>query len=281
MPPRPDALHHLQAGGVELVIDLDSGARAQSWRIDGRELLGALGPDPVEHGMYAMAPWAGRIRDNAVDVDGVAVALPVTYPPWALHGTVLNASASLVRRTTDSRGEMLVAAVDSHPGWPWPAKVELTWQVTPDAVVTVIEVQALGEPFPAVVGWHPWFRRSLGEGGSLDWSLAATGRLVRGEDHLPTGEVAPFDRADGPFDDAFRVPDGRAIVAWPGVLALEIASSGDWYVVFDERADFVCVEPQSGPPDGLGTAPLVTPDRPLRFVTTWTVRRGGTPADRG
>ena len=74
---------------------------------------------------------------------------------------------------------------------------------------------------------------------------------MRGDDHLPTGEVVPYDPGDGPFDDAFRVPDGRATVSWPGALAIDIASDSDWYVVFDELPSFVCVEPQSGPPDGL------------------------------
>ncbi len=68
-------------------------------------------------------------------------------------------------------------------------------------------------------------------------------------------------------------------MAWPGVLAVDIASDSDWYVVFDELADYVCVEPQSGPPDGLhavgeswaGPA-IASPGRPHVLTTTWTMR---------
>ena len=129
--------------------------------------------------------------------------------------------------------------------------VDVEWQLRPRELTTTITVHALVEPFPAVVGWHPWFRRRLDSGGPLELTMQASERLVRGDDHLPTGEAVPYDAADGPFDDAFRVPDGRATVRWPGVLAIDIASDSDWYVVFDELASFVCVEPQSGPPDGL------------------------------
>ncbi len=68
----------------------------------------------------------------------------------------------------------------------------------------------------------------------MAWTLAATLRAERGEDHLPTGRLLPYDPQEGPFDDAFVVPTGRAGVRWPGAVALEIDSSGGWFVVFDE-----------------------------------------------
>jgi aldose 1-epimerase len=141
----------------------------------------------------------------------------------------------------------------------------------------VIEVHALVDPFPAVVGWHPWFHRRLGAGQPLRYELDATARLVRGADHLPTGEVREFDPSDGPFDDAFMVPGGTARVWWPGALALDIASDAGWYVVFDELRNVACIEPQSGPPDGLRdglgrSAAVAAPGLPHRLVTTWTMR---------
>lgn len=274
----------LQCGDVALEIDLDEGARAVSWTFRGVELLGHHGDDPVEHGMYAMAPWAGRLRDNHVAWAGQVRVLPVTYSPWALHGTCLSAPAQVVElERTDDR-ERLVARLAEHPTWPWPMTVDLVWDLGPGGLTTQIVVQAHREPFPVVVGWHPWFRRSLDVGPPAEWSASADAMLERGEDHLPTGARLPYDPAAGPFDDAFVVPDGRATVRWPGAVRLDIESSGRWFVVFDELAASLCVEPQSGPPNGLHVhddyAPAVaSPGRPVVLATRW-VTTGEQPGDR-
>ncbi|GDY64584.1 hypothetical protein SAV14893_039770 [Streptomyces avermitilis] len=70
------------------------------------------------------------------------------------------------------------------------------------------------------------------------------------------------------------MPDGvHVTLSWPGQLELTVASREEWVVVYDEQPEAVCVEPQTGPPDGLNTRPrLVTPIEPLEATTTWTWR---------
>lgn len=277
MPLPPDRHVRLAVGDVTVDVDLAEGARASSWTVGGVELLGDNGADPVQHGMYPMAPWAGRIRDNAFAWAGREHVLPVTYEPWALHGTALAREATVVASESAADNASVVARIGDHPGWPWPMTVDITWELQPRLLTTTITVVALDEPFPVVVGWHPWFRRSLGVGGSLEWSLPATTRLVRGDDHLPTGERVPYSAQDGPFDDAFHVPDGTADVRWPGALAIDIAHDADWFVVFDELNRFVCIEPQSGPPDGLGPLSgrppaVAAPGSPHVHRTQWRMR---------
>lgn len=274
----------LTVGDVEVAVDLDEGARATRWSVGGRELLARHADDPVERGMYPMAPWAGRIRGNAVQWDGRRHELPPTYDLWALHGTALSRAARVLEYHQDAVSAALVARIDAHPGWPWPMAVDIGWSVTERRVTTTITVHALAEPFPVVVGWHPWFRRELGAGGSIEWWLEATQRLERGSDHLPTGRLLDYDPAAGPFDDAFVVPGGRAGVRWPGVLAIDVESDGGWFVVFDELPDAACVEPQSGPPDGLHDGygrpvAVAAPGRPHVMVTTWSIS-DDPPGDR-
>ena len=69
------------------------------------------------------------------------------------------------------------------------------------------------------------------------------------------------------------MPDGVDVtLTWPEQLELKVASRAEWVVVYDEQAEAVCVEPQSGPPNGLNTHPrLVTPIEPLEIATTWTL----------
>ncbi|MBI1352576.1 MAG: aldose 1-epimerase [Actinomycetales bacterium] len=281
MPEVPD-LVTLAGDDVTVTIDARLGARAVSWRVDGHELLGGRSSHPVEHGMYPMAPWAGRVRDNAVGEGAGRHSLPVTYDPWALHGTVLARPATAVDVRLEEASSVLVARFDDHPEWPWPMSVRVEWRVIGRVLEADIVVSAPAEGFPAVVGWHPWFRRRLDGSASAVWSCDGAGQLRRGSDHLPTGDLDPYDPSSGPFDDAFAVPDGHARVTWPGVLDLSVQSDGDWYVVFDELPDTLCIEPQSGPPDGLreagrpsafGPVRRAEPERPVSLRTRWTPHR--------
>jgi aldose 1-epimerase len=53
-----------------------------------------------------------------------------------------------------------------------------------------------------------------------------------------------------------------------------VTSRDEWVVVYDEQREAVCVEPQTGPPNGLNTMPRqVTLLEPLEATTTWTWRR--------
>ncbi|MFE2650061.1 aldose 1-epimerase, partial [Streptomyces sp. NPDC059346] len=95
----------------------------------------------------------------------------------------------------------------------------------------------------------------------------------RGADHLPTGKRV--DPAPGPWDDCFGMPEGVDVkLTWPEQLELTVKSRSEWVVIYDEQDEAVCVEPQSGPPNGLNTAPrLVTPIDPLEITTAWSWTR--------
>ncbi len=277
--------HVLVLGDVELAIDLSLGARATRWIVDGLSLLAVHGSGPVEYGMYPMAPWAGRLRDNRFIVGDRTVVLPATRDEWALHGTALAGRFTTleVNHTPDSAS--LTARCDQHLGWPWPMQVDVSWELRARELITVITVRALDRPFPVNVGWHPWFARRLDRGQDLEWQFSATAMAERGPDHLPTGQMRPFDPDAGPFDDAFVVPDGRATLRWPGAMAIDIHNEAPWFVVFDELDLAVCLEPQSGPPDGLNDGlgypiAIASPDRPHTMTTRW-IMRDEPPEDRG
>ena len=117
------------------------------------------------------------------------------------------------------------------------------------------------EPMPAVLGWHPWFRRVLAEGDEpRDAGLAADAMLVRDDEGIPTGERIP--PTPGPWDDAFTGIREQPVIEWPGRLRLEISSTCAWLVVYSMPEHAVCVEPQSGPPNGPNLAPEVVEPGP-------------------
>jgi aldose 1-epimerase len=129
------------------------------------------------------------------------------------------------------------------------------------------------EPQPAVIGWHPWFRRALEPGGMpVSLQLDAAQMLVRDAEGIPS--VERTRPSDGPWDDCFTGLRSDPVLAWPG-LRLTISSSCRWWVVYTEPSYAVCVEPQSGPPDALNHDPeAVMPGVPLTHAMRWRWERG-------
>lgn len=263
------------AGLIEISFDASEGGRATSWRVDGVELLCTHGTDPVEHGMYVMAPWAGRLESNSLEYDDARVELPPTYGPWALHGVVMYRPVSdpVITITADYSKAVFTCELI---GWPWPGQVQTTWVLDSEGLRTEIEVST-PSAFPAILGWHPWFRRELAGGALASWHAPGAQRAVR-EGDFATGELQPLADSNGPFDDAFYVPAQSVLLRWEGWGSMTIQNSHPWFVVFDELPDALCIEPQTNVPNAMNT-PVVDPceivrsDQPLRMVTRWRIER--------
>ena len=274
--PVPTNPVELTAGDAELTVLPGDGCRLGSLRIGGVELLrtpqdeGAQGRSVFGYGSFPMVPWAGRVDRGRWNNGQVSHQLPIDAPPHAIHGTGVRTAW---RTATPATAGSAAFYYDLAEPWPYRGRVTQLFELTAESLRTTLSVEAAAESFPAQAGWHPWFRKHLREGG-------ATARLdfdpgwqeERGADHLPTGRR--IDPLPGPRDDCFGFPDGmRATLVWGDELSLEITADCDWAVVFDEQSDAICVEPQSGPPNGINTAPrLVTPIDPLELTTTWSWR---------
>lgn len=260
----------LRSATASLSLLPSQGGRAGSLVVNGLELLARDNDGPLGWGWYPMAPWPGRLRDNAVRWDGRSHPMPVVLDGWAMHGRVFDAPWQVLH--ADAHSAVLGIELGTGPGdpWPWSCQVRSTWTLTHDRLETGLEVRSNGEQFPAELGWHPWFRKDLAAGGPAVLDLPATAMFARGPDYLPTGELlAP---GPGPYDDTFELPEGAEVaLRWPGALELRCRSDCRYVVVFDERPDSVCVEPQTGPPDWINREPgLVRPGRPRTAHATWS-----------
>jgi aldose 1-epimerase len=256
----------LRAGPAEAVLDPGAGGRFAALRVDGQDLLLTEGYGPLSWGAYPMVPWAGRLRDGLLRWDGDEHALPThLIPPHAIHGTLVETAWDVVDPVGAS-----VAVLEAPLGPPWPFGGRAVHRVSlaADELTATLEVHAGVRSFPAIAGWHPWFPRTLRgsagvAGGAVEIDLRAGGMLRRGEDGLPTGAVDPVP--PGPWDDCFVGVAAPPVVRWPGALEVALESDAAYWVVYTEHADGVCVEPQTGPPNGLNTGDfrLVEPSRPL------------------
>ncbi|MGV9252574.1 aldose epimerase family protein [Streptomyces sp. NPDC003697] len=254
----------LTAGDAEVTLQPGNGGRVGGLRVGGVELL----RQGERFGCFPMVPWCGRIRDGRF-LDGATVQqMPLNSPPHAIHGTARD-SAWRTARTTPTEAVM---TYDLVAPWPYPGRVTQVATLTEDALTLAMAVETYESSFPAQIGWHPWFRRTLG-GQDVRIGFAPAWQEERGDDHLPTGHR--LDPKPGPWDDCFGMPGGVDVtLTWPGQLELRVTSPEEWVVVYDEQDAAVCVEPQTGPPNGLNTLPrLVTPLEPLEATTTWSWRR--------
>jgi aldose 1-epimerase len=256
-----EAVLDLRAGDARVVVRPERGGRIGSVTVGGRELLITGHPlGPVYWGSYPMAPWAGRIRHGEFSFAGRQHRLPLAMPPHALHGVVLD-------RPWRVTGPDAIA-IELDGRWPFRGRVTQQFAVTDDGLDVAMTLDA-DEPMPAVIGWHPWFRRRLRDGGApVELTLDAAEMLVRDDDGIPTGErVAP---PAGPWDDAFTGLRTNPLLEWPGEMRLELSSSCAWWVVYTSPDYAVCVEPQSGPPDAANRDPeVVAPGASLRQTMRW------------
>ena len=269
----PRASLRLATDDASVTIDPASGGRIASARILGHEVLLTEGPGPIEWGCFPMVPFAGRLRDGTLRFDGRSWHLPANLPPHAIHGTTLDRPW----RVDDER----TLSVDLGPDWPFAGRVVQRFDLQPGRLGVELELLA-DEPMPATIGWHPWFRWHLDAGSSAAdgarLELAASGMYERDAAGIATTRLVP--PPPGPWDDCFTGLIRPPVVRWPGRLELQIDSSCPDWVVFTESPRGLCVEPQTGPPDGPNVRPtLVRPGLPLRAEMTWTWRPLGR-ADR-
>ncbi|MCX5170431.1 aldose 1-epimerase [Streptomyces antibioticus] len=254
----------LAAGDAEVTVLPGNGGRIGGVRVGGLELL----RQGERFGCFPMVPWCGRIRDGRFRDGGAVHQMPLNAGPHAIHGTARDGAWKVARRSAAET----VLTHDLVEPWPYPGRVTQVVALTADSLTLTIGVEAHDSSFPAQIGWHPWFHRNLG-GQDVQVDFEPAWQEERGDDHLPTGNrIAP---KPGPWDDCFGMPGGVDVtLTWPGQLELKVTSPEQWAVVYDEQEAAVCVEPQTGPPDGLNTLPrLVTPLEPLEATTTWSWTR--------
>ncbi|HYM84012.1 MAG TPA: aldose 1-epimerase [Candidatus Dormibacteraeota bacterium] len=267
--PVPGGRVTLSVLGAEVELEPSAGGRIAALRVDGLELLVTEGSSALDWGCYPMVPWAGRLRAGRLTYDGAIHEFPLTMPPHAIHGTTWDVPWDVVEIEPDE----VTLAIPLGLPWPFGGRVIHRVELEPDGLRATLEVHAGERPMPAIVGWHPWFRRRIWDDGDVEIDLPASGMLARGADGLPDGRVV--EPPPGPWDDTFVGLVSPPVVRWPGALEIAVRSSTEFWVVYDERETGVCVEPQTGPPNGLETGPFATvaPGEPLVATMTLAWRR--------
>src|SRR3954451_10966660 len=148
----------LRSEGVEALILPALGCRLGSLRAHGLELLRTSADSDLDWGSYPMVPWAGRMGGARLSHDGNEHVFPADAPPHAIHGLGHQAPWRPIAQSAESASFELTLA---HP-WPFAGRVEQTFTVLPDGLVTELRVESTEAAlparggWPAQAGWHPW-----------------------------------------------------------------------------------------------------------------------------
>ena len=231
---------YLENNELSLAIDIDQGARISSIIFRGFECAVPFRGETLTWGWYAMAPWAGRIRDGLISSpEGREFQLPTNFaPPHAIHGFGLTSSWEEL-----GNGYFGIEFPEPYGG----ARAEQRFELLDNALRWSIEYDAGNCDLAFWMGFHPWFPRELERGGAAEISFHPGKMFERGKDYLPTGKL--ITPTPAPWDDAFTEVRGAPKVIWEDALQIEIESDAPYWVVYDQDPDGVCIEPQSAPPD--------------------------------
>jgi aldose 1-epimerase len=260
----------LETSDARIDVDLAVGGRLASFVVDGRELLVTSDPNIFNWGCYTMAPFAGRLRNGRFEYAGQNWQLPLNMGPHAMHGVVYD-------RPWRAIDERTIEADLGNP-WPFAGRVVHRFDLTPGRLSFRLELQA-HVPMPAALGWHPWFARrpaaaaaDASPAGELELDFEAGAMYDRDADGIPSGRlVAPKPR---PWDDCFTDLRRPPVLRWPGFLELTVESDAPAWVVYDEPAHAICVEPETAAPDSLNRSPeVIRPGHPLVAEMSWRWRR--------
>lgn len=253
-------------------------------------LAGGEGPHdpallPPGTGSFLMVPWPNRIRNGRVTCDGQSYSLPITSGIHATHGTVRRKPFEPVRYDRSSA----VLKGDLGPEWPFGGFVVYEVRLDGASLFQRLTVHAAERRFPVGVGWHPWFKRNLGQGDVLV-SAPVEAVWVLDAEMTPTGETLPpsgptllngkESPTPGSLDNCLRVSAGQPVtLKWPEA-AVRIDSSPEvGHIQVYNPGAAICIEPQTccidafrlsaaGIP-GTGAA-HAEPGKPFTASTRWT-----------
>ena len=249
---------------IRCVIDLENGGRLASLIAFDRELLVTKDAkfNIQQWGSYPMVPYAGRVRRGKFIFDSKAHELEISLAPHAIHGTVLDRAFSVI----DSSHQSVTMKIDLGERFGFAGSVQQTISINKDTIDFVLTLSTDAERMPGQVGWHPWFARPC----RIETDFAQM--CVRDSDGIPSGEVV--SPPAGPYDDCFTGARKSPRIIFDESITVQIDSDCSHWVVYDQPEHAICVEPQSGPPDGFNLAPLViTRDKPLSRFMRFTVTK--------
>jgi aldose 1-epimerase len=228
---------------ISIAIDLDQGARLASLQWRDMEFVVPFRGQELSWGWFAMAPYAGRIKNGILrDSKGKKHQLPNSIDPMGTQHALIGFGVTSSWEDLGG-GKQILDLPNPFQG----ASVTQQFEILGNSLRWSLDFQANGCDLPVTLGFHPWFARNIGKGGSAEILLSAKKMFQRGEDYLPTGRLV--DPIPPPWDDTFTELSSTPKIIWPGAATVSIDSNCPYLMVYSYDESGLCVEPVSAPPD--------------------------------
>jgi aldose 1-epimerase len=258
------ALFEMRTARSSITVDPADGARLTSLIVDGAELLGASTPPPgappaIFSGSFLMAPFVGRTDHGRFEFGGESYQLPLNFGPNAMHGFVFDRPW----RVTDDG-----VAIDLDERWPFGGSVTQRFELGENSLRISATISNEEREMPAILGFHPWFRDELEGGGLASFDFEPGTRYICDDNGIPTHTIA--GGGPRPWDDSFTDVAIPPSIWWADGPTLTIETDGSHWIVCETMPDAFCIEPLSGPVNGLAAGGYATvgPGHPLTLSMT-------------
>lgn len=249
-PMAPGPLIRLSHGTLQMEVAPQAGGRIASIVRNEVEQLVGYGPSNpamIGWGCYPMLPWAGRIRDGQFKFERKHFQLPLNLGAHAIHGFGFAMPWQVASQ--DARSLELSLALPQDGRWPFGGTAHQRMELADDQLELQLSIKSGEVAMPAVIGWHPWFRRPE--------RLRFFPDVIYPRDGVGIATLPVVPPPAGPWDDCF-INTQTVSLEYEG-YALHLTSDCMHWVVYNQADEAACVEPQSGPPDAFNIEPVVLP----------------------
>jgi aldose 1-epimerase len=215
---------------------------------------------------YSLVPWSNRIDRGVLGFAGKTHQLRTDWPDGtAIHGDAKHRPWHVLDRSPISVHLTTGSITQSDRNFPWPYEATIRYELRGNTLLTRLGViNRSAEPFPAGLGFHPfWFRQLAGARGNLGEQARVT-LDVKGR--YPCERImacAPAKEDDVTrqlrsgstlesldLDDVFSGFSGKASIQWPGsglVARYECSPEFSHAVLYSPStgpvAPYFCLEP--------------------------------------
>jgi aldose 1-epimerase len=264
-----------ESSRANVEIDPVDGGRLTSLVIDGLDIIGSAAPTNGEaagffSGCFPMVPFAGITARGSFRFADTDWTLPLNAWPHAKHGLAFD-------RPWRVEASRLVFDFDER--WPFGGRAVQEYDLDSGAQTVTLTVSNEERSMPVVAGFHPWFRRTLTNGAAAVFDVRPVQSYTCDDQGAPIGLVS--GGCERPWDDSFLGMLAPPRITWGADLDVRIESDAEHWIVCETMPEAFCIEPLSGPVNGLasGEWTLVEPGRPLIHSMTIRWAEHGAPAN--
>lgn len=268
----------LQVGDWRASVVPAYGANVTRLQYRGEEVLRTpaspahLKNAPCLYGTPLLMP-PNRTKLGRFSFDGASYQLPINEPAHHhhIHGQLADAPFAIIEQ---SASHVVCAYQNEGERYPFRCRIQVVAALDEGGLRQQVELENTGEAdMPAIIGFHTAFTEPV------SFAVPIRERWEADSSHIPTGRLLALSERERAF--ASGCPPEGSISGYytaaghearVGSYLYRVSEHFTEWVLYNGGGDqgFLCVEPQSGPVDGLNRVGGYRRLRPGERLSLWT-----------